>query len=209
MRKLQSLYRSVAAFAIVACGLRMVVTPADAEGASRYLGWISLSQAGYKHDDWSERGVFVFGALVLDFHRGRYSAGPIKGRLFNCSNGSFFCMNSTKSSLENLTFQLVLPRSCEKIRRSKPGDVWLLGHVRTEILGIEVSEVDKTLYLGDPRFPHVAYIYSLADGVKKIIRTYRGVDWVKRLKSGKVDEAEIGKSGSELKTFDPFGKCEE
>jgi hypothetical protein len=118
---------------------------------------------------WSERGVFVFDGVVLDFWKDVEVFGPTVVRPVNCSTPDFYCV---RGNIVNL----VLPRECRDI---KVGDEWSIGENRTTVLdeepvpdpsfGLHPRGSTRVFFLGGLRRPHVVYRYDRAQGVNAIL----------------------------------------
>lgn len=172
--------------------------------------------------EWSERGVFVFGGgLVFDFLYKRFQGGPWGFKINDCSNSTHFCMASR-------TFNIALPRSCDRVAKAKPGDVWSVGAVELKVLQVEEATTVPaytTLYLGNESTPEIVYEYDPKRGVTAILwddpgpgiwKSSTGINFVALAKAGTLSRWQYG-SGTDprkanrvnrLVTLDPFGKCE-
>lgn len=173
---------------------------------------------------WSERGVFAFNALNFDFQLGRFGSGSFGGPLSDCSNASFYCMNSR-------WFRLALPRRCSVALEARVGTSWSQGPVRTYVLFVERASPpplhspssQMRIYLGNPEVPHVVYRYSPATGVDMIIWDLAvnradsppGQNFVALARSGRMGawlngymfDPQKANRVYALTTFDRFGPC--
>lgn len=161
---------------------------------------------------WSERGVFVFGRITLDFwKRMELFAGPTG--LENCSTSKFYCA-------EAYITHIALPRGCEGADHAQVGTTWRVGDVRTTVLRIfdePRTPLDPhipmgsghVLLLGDSQYPNTVYEYDTGMGVKGIFFDA----------ANKVNFVQLAQANSDLssyrdldhyyglQTFDPFGSC--
>jgi hypothetical protein len=162
---------------------------------------------------WSDRGVFVFGGLLLDFQRGSARFGPFAYDLTNCSDTEYYCAKS-----EPVT--LVLPRWCES--KIEVGRTWTHEGIETSVVGkieappAHLSVPGRVLYvLRSNASPNTAYLYNDGSGSVSAIL----YDSVKPLDLSWLPEGETAKfdliSGSperqrllkSLLTLDKFGPC--
>lgn len=168
--------------------------------------------------------MFVFGSLNIDFLYYEYNTQLAHGKIEDCSNADYFCIQSKP-------FNLALPRSCEVVTRAKVGDVWALGPVRNEILHIDKEPVPPihgggsgtTYYIGNPETPDLLYEYDPSDGVHAIywdqgrarFNTPLDVDFVALARNGAMkswpermspDRSKLDKRYSRV-TRDAFGRC--
>lgn len=180
------------------------------------------SVSDHTPEGWSERGVFGFNGLVFDFRLGRWAGGWLNGALKDCSDAAWFCMSSGSGDQGN-RFQLALPRDCDVIEKAREGDIWTLGPVRTQVLGIRRTDTpgphgaaNTTLYLGDPRIPNIIYEYDAWAGVTMIFWDIRkNVNFVELASKNELSnwlkdatvEPQKGYMLNPRSTFDPFGKC--
>ena len=161
---------------------------------------------------WSERGVFVFGYLTIDFQR--HTAVTVPDRsigfyygLVNCSNETFYCVKSQH-------VDLVLPKICAPM---KVGDTFSLAGITTTVLaevpnarahiGLHSQGPQKQYLLGDDSKPDTVYVYWGQDGVVEIDM---GLGWnlVERARHGEPLSDEQHKyTGNGLLTLDAFGPC--
>jgi hypothetical protein len=164
---------------------------------------------------WSERGVFVFGYLVVDFQipEERYYQYR-SARIQNCSNEEFYCISG------GWVFQLALPKKCGPIH---VGDSWGVGDISVSVLStkVEGSDLDihrtisKTTYwVGSERRSNTVYRYDPRLGVIAVMHDpAREVDLVGMAKKGDLpDISTLSRPGSSavyfpLTTFDLFGQC--
>lgn len=152
---------------------------------------------------WSERGVFVFGAMVFDIRSGHFRAGPFVDRIEDCSNDEFYCLRTRD-------FELALPRAC---RRIAVGDVWRVGGVETHVLYHDTSRVPPVTYLGNPARRSVVYRYGFTS-VGSIYWDSSGeTDLVAMAAAGSLSEwmgspnPRWARMHHSLITFDAFGEC--
>lgn len=178
------------------------------------IGSLSIfaAAAAQTNSKWSDRGVFVFGNLSLDFEKGQIRRGWKTGPLENCSDASYYCARS-----EFLT--VVLPKKCSADLRV--GDAWKVAGVETRVVGT----IDEPVgHLGTPGGvlyvlqtsgnPRVALIYRRSSGVLSLLSDPNkdlDLSWTKP--RGRGDYGEITASPywrgvyGALVTFDAFGGC--
>jgi hypothetical protein len=163
---------------------------------------------------WSERGVFVFDGVVLDFWKNVEVFGPNVVRPANCSTRDFYCV---RGNIVNL----VLPRECRDI---KVGDEWSVGENRTTVLdeepvpaplfGLHSRGSSRVFYLGDLRRPHVVYRYDRAQGVNAIFYD-PAIDFVEIARANRIwqyeQQAQLRRQPYlfPLVSLDFFGRCRE
>jgi hypothetical protein len=74
----------------------------------------------------TDRGVFVYGTLVLDFQT-RHEVMGGSHRLVNCSTETMYCADGE-------LFNIVLPRFCADLDL-RPGTIWRQGDLETRVIG--------------------------------------------------------------------------
>ena len=156
---------------------------------------------------WSDRGMFVFSYVVLDFQAGEelQGVGPHITRLVNCSTAEFYC------AYADLT-HIVLPRKCSGLNGDGP---WSVNGVTTNVLyrGEDVGArhgANRILLLGDPKFPKVVYEYDPDRGVLGFyFSQFDGADLVKLASGGPAGLAKYRNRDTYfgLVTLDRFGMC--
>ena len=163
----------------------------------------------------TDRGVFVYGYLALDFARGIEVAG-MQRSLRNCSDEDYFCA-------DGVVFNIVLPRSCGSIG---PTTTWRLGELETTVIGRQGGwrantvrhglPSDETYYLHTNVRPDVVFAYSPLGGVMTIYYDPRGrTDFVTMARDGELDRFTTSAIGDpqrdaltmELITLDTFSEC--
>jgi hypothetical protein len=115
----------------------------------------------------NDRGVFVYGHVVLDFQRQEEVMGR-SHRLRNCSTETQYCADGE-------LFNIVLPRFCADVR-AEPGAVWRIGDLATTVIGQDQIDVPHAppgtrysqYYLQTNARPDVVYAYSPQRGVIRI-----------------------------------------
>lgn len=108
---------------------------------------------------WSDRGVFVFGKVSMDFRHERITDGGQAFRLTDCSNSEFFCARSDMLSV-------VLPRNCKP--NLSVGDAWKLEGITTRVVGVTAEPATghlavrgRSLYfLSTDQRPRVTFVYA-------------------------------------------------
>jgi hypothetical protein len=161
---------------------------------------------------WSERGVFVFGWLVLDFQRGieAQGVGPRAG-LANCSTDTLYCAAGD-------IVRVVLPKDCSDIKSGR----WSQAGIETEVLGkfddpqavahpLHAYGTGTLYLLGSSARPDVVYEYDPGIGVRGLYYSYAGEDIVAAARAAGWDalrkKENRGLLYSSLITLDPFGAC--
>jgi hypothetical protein len=130
------------------------------------LGAVAAASAP-AFNEGSDRGVFVYGTLVLDFRQRQEVMGR-SHRLSNCSTETSYCADGE-------LFNIVLPRFCADLR-AEPGAVWRLGSLATTVIGRDQAEPAHAYpgtryalyYLQTNVRPDVVYAYSPERGVIRI-----------------------------------------
>jgi hypothetical protein len=151
---------------------------------------------------WSERGVFVFGPVVLDFPKSVERFDNLVDGPTNCSNAEHYCVDGT-------IFHLVLPKTC---RDMKVGESWTLDGITTAVLRQDAG----TYYLGDPARPSAVYEYEHDAGVMGFYYDALGIIDFVRLARETGIPADYRKQESlgpdskyfSLTSLDLFGRCE-
>lgn len=111
-----------------------------------------------------DRGVHVFGDLLLDYRLKLEVGGYRDESLVDCSTSVMFCSRGDMATF-------VVPRSCEAAKAAKPGDVWRAGELRTVVLGrrdVPLSPHDipgPRLLLGSADRPYAVYEYAYDRGI--------------------------------------------
>jgi hypothetical protein len=158
---------------------------------------------------WSERGVFVFGHILLDFKFRIESLGlGPHTRLIDCSTLQFYCAYAG-------VLHLALPREC---RALEDGDSWSVNGVTTYVLykgadpaatrGYHPYGSGTIMLLGDPKFSDVVYDYDPESGVTGIYYV-PNTDIVSIARKGQDGLQMFHESGqyNPLFTLDLFGRC--
>lgn len=162
---------------------------------------------------WSERGVFGFRDVALDFQRERERFGGTSTPLIDCSDAGVYC---AKGAIVNI----VLPRYCSGLEGAAG---WSRANIRTEVLwsGEELQPVERygsgrLLLLGNAQQPEIVYLYDPKFGVRGFFYDPTGrTDFVAMARKGEIDayrkrlaaEANPPRTYFGLATLDPFGKC--
>ena len=156
---------------------------------------------------WSERGVFVFGYVGLDFKYGLEDWVPLfPYSLTNCSTKTYYCASA-------YIVHIVLPRTCSEL---KVGDSWTVGGITTIVLaevhnpssdlGIHAYGPATVQLLGSPAFPHTVYEYWGQGGVRVIYYDFLS-DLVAMAGTAKFRENLKPHTAHGLITRDLFGPC--
>lgn len=179
--------------------------------------WLTTPTRAGEQLNWSPRGVFVFGTIVLDFERELEVFGPIRSRLVDCSTDEFFCATGR-------IVRLVVPRSCEAARSIKVGDWWLVRGVKTEVVARFDEQQASDLHpagsgtvfvMGSKEAPHTVYEYDPSIGIRAIyFDSEQKRDLIAMAtKVGNLSEV-LRKEGAAFAwlyhprlTLDPFGVC--
>lgn len=162
---------------------------------------------------WSERGVFGFGDVALDFQLQRERFAGTSAPLTDCSDAGAYC---ARGAIVNI----VLPRHCSGLEGAAG---WSRVNVRTDVLwsGEELQPVERygsgrLLLLGNARQPEIVYEYDPKLGVRGFFYDPTGrTDFVAMARNGGIDayrkrlatEANPPRTYFGLATLDPFGKC--
>lgn len=171
---------------------------------------------GENSNGWSERGVFVFGSLPIDFEAGylRFGRGLVEVK--DCSTDDYYCMSSSQLSV-------VLPRKCSQWE----GTDVVASHAVTTMTVLKsenssANQIARNKLNGEVRLllteggnPFL-FLYDRTLGVKSIFRwtateptlekigSYLGEEPFKKLQQMiRSNEIEMYR----LSTFDPFGQC--
>jgi hypothetical protein len=170
----------------------------------------------------TDRGVFVYDHVVLDFQRESEVMGR-SHRLVNCSTEVLYCADGQ-------LFNIVLPRLCRGID-IRPGGAWRQGELETTVIGQERVEVvghappgtTYTLYyLHTNVRPDIVFAYSPQRGVmgfyfdlRREFRPAEAVDFVPLARRGELrafsrtEEARTRNFYLALLTLDQFAACVE
>lgn len=161
---------------------------------------------------WSERGVFVFGELSLDFRYGWVAPSSTGGRaaLEDCSTAEYFCAHSELVDVS-------LPKACPSTEDWRPGtrvggetEVW---GVLPAPPGHHSTEGRRWFVLGTASRPWIAYIYDPESGVLQILADLlRRHDLRALAAQGAIENGGPAGAAPEfrrhyLTTFDSFGGC--
>jgi hypothetical protein len=168
----------------------------------------------------ADRGVFVYGPLLLDFQRRTELMGR-NHALTNCSTDSRYCADGE-------LFNIVLPRFCRDMEM-RIGERWRHGDLETTLIGQEhMSAADhgppgpgsQLFYLHTNVRPDIVYAYSPARGVthlyydlRREFRPAEAVDFVAIARRGELDafsrtpEARQRNLVLGLVTLDQFAAC--
>ena len=163
----------------------------------------------------TDRGVFVYGHLVLDFQQESEVMG-LGHRLRNCSTNVHFCADGE-------LFNIVLPKVCGEVR---PDTVWRSGNLVTSVLGKRLGwqhlvarprvPIDEVYYVHTNERPEIVYAYSPMGGVLWVYYDPRGqVDFVEVAREDRLDELQtvLMEDASRehmvlgLLTLDTFAEC--
>ena len=161
---------------------------------------------------WSERGVFLFGSMTLDFPLGYAQTAFDKvyrrlAQLGNCSNEDYFCAKSRY-------FNVVLPKTCRTLR---VGDSYSYDGITMTIVaevpspmanrGVHVFGPPTQMLLAADGFPNVIFAYGGQGGVQIIHFSFKP-DLLERARAGQplIDKEHVELAGL-LMTFDSFGAC--
>lgn len=166
---------------------------------------------------WSERGVFVFGSIVLDFRRSVEAWGPQDAALVDCSTDRYFCAAAE-------IVRIVLPRSCSEVSAASVGTVWTASRKKTVVVARRTDESSsksshelgsgELIYLADGARNNVVYEYDRNKGVTAIY--YDSSNTINLVgiatKRNLVDLVSNGELDARLHffgkvTLDPFGLC--
>ena len=162
--------------------------------------------------DWSERGVFVFGDLVLDFRKHTEQIYPFASVLTDCSTQKYYCAKGN-------IVQIVLPKQCSDFISSPTWSVRDVSivklHEENEVEDmIHPSGSGHLVFLGTPSRPAVVYEYDPAAGVRAIYYDPENkINFVAMAEQGKLTSYRQGmRRGNDtfypLLTLDKFGACE-
>lgn len=168
----------------------------------------------------ADRGVFVYGPLLLDFQRRTELMGRSRA-LTNCSTDSRYCADGE-------LFNIVLPRFCSDAEM-RVGARWAQGDLETTVIGQErvagtghgpPGASDRLFYLHTNVRPDIVYAYSPERGVthlyydpRRELRPAEAVDFVAIARSGALDafsrapEAHQRNLVLGLVTLDQFAAC--
>lgn len=179
------------------------------------LSVMASPAAGIGFNASSDREVYVFGTITVDFIHKAEAAGRIKG-LSDCSTAEYFCADGE-------VFNVVLPKACGVIH---PGMSWRAGKLETIVLGRDRSPREagrgtarrsrSRYYLQTSEYPEIVYVYSPDAGVTSIFYDPRKrIDFVGAARSGRLAtlEQEVLQdpttkwSVRPLATLDSFGVC--
>jgi len=154
---------------------------------------------------WSERGVFAFGDLILDFRRNMERRGPFVAPLADCSERGLLCARGG-------IVRIVLPKTCG----IKVGQVWTAGDIQTRVLF-------KTNYTPGPHNVNEETYYLASNGVKNVLYEYKpsvgvfgiyhdpldSVDFIAMANVSTLNNIRREKPHYylPLNTFDGFGAC--
>lgn len=143
-------------------------------------------------NDSTDRGVFVYGGLLLDFMRG-IERGARFHSLKNCSTEEFYCVDGNY-------FNVVIPRSCADFK-PEIGMTWRLGKLETTLIGkandsnvpnyhrMPTGPLYGTYYLVTNEQPDVVLAYSPRRGVTTLFRDVRredAIDFLALARSGEL-----------------------
>lgn len=162
---------------------------------------------------WSERGVFGFRDVGLDFQRQIERFAGTSTPLTDCSDAGAYC---ARGAIVNI----VLPRYCSGLEGAAG---WSRANVRTDVLwsGDELQPVERygsgrLLLLGNAQQPEIVYEYDPEFGVRGFFYDPTGrTDFVAMARRGEIGaygkrlatEANPPRTYFGLATLDPFGKC--
>lgn len=172
-------------------------------------------------DTGTDRGVFVYRYLVLDFRR-RAEVMGLRHGLRNCSTETMYCADGE-------LFNIVLPRFCRDLN-IRPGTVWRQGDLETTVIGQEhVAVVGhappgasyQLYYLHTNVRPDIVFAYTPGRGVTGLYfdlrregsRPAEAVDFVPIARRGELEafsrtpEARQRNFFLSLITLDQFAAC--
>jgi hypothetical protein len=169
-----------------------------------------------------DRGVFVYGTLVLDF-QAQHEVMGLSHRLLNCSTETMYCADGE-------LFNIVLPRFCVDLDL-RPGAIWRQGDLETRVIaeGETITMAHAypgtrytNYYLQTNVRPDVVFEYSRLRGLTGIYYDHRSehapaeaVDFAALAREGRLGAFRreiIGDPRREhlvlpLITLDQFGTC--
>lgn len=140
----------------------------------------------------TDRGVFVYGGLLLDFMTGIERDARFHS-LTNCSTEEFYCIDGN-------SFNVVVPRSCADFS-PRIGTKWRMGKLETTLIGkandaglpnhhrLPTGPLYETYYLVTNEQPDIVLAYSPRRGVTALFRDVRkkdAIDFVALARSGEL-----------------------
>jgi hypothetical protein len=162
----------------------------------------------------NDRGVFVFGSLVLDFRRHTEVFEP-SGRLRDCSTTEAYCADGD-------IFNVAVPRICAR-EPILSGAVWSHAGIETTVIARGPDERGDPhrpratrYYLHSNVRPNLVFSYSPERGITKIYFDYRNrVNFVELARAGSLHQFDREASGDPLRasmvkpliTLDAFAPC--
>lgn len=178
------------------------------------LSVLSLAPEQSVPNKWSDRGVFVFGPLLIDFAANKGTEvlqGSYRYQIVDCSNASFYCASGHY-------VKIALPKVCQQEVRT--GTVWAVGNVTTTVLyrGRSSPPIEKviteTFLLGSKNTPNVVWTYRNDAGVTGLyIDSSNKTDLVSVALEKGVDGLNNGLHKThrfyERLTSDAFGSCKD
>lgn len=162
------------------------------------------SVSGGEPPRFSDRGIFVFGELMLDFEFQVEVLGR-RAKLTNCSTQNYYCARA-------YYVHVALPRRCEPLMVGKR---WVAEEVQTEVLAayeekqiapMAPENAQQAYLLGSAKFPDTVYEYTASHGVTGMYFG-GGIDLAKFARAGTLTDEKWRKYYLPLLTLDDFGKC--
>lgn len=177
----------------------------------------AMSSSTSDYSGWSDRGVFVFGSLLLDFKKRIAAYGIQSSELSDCSQGSYYCASSE-------IVRIVIPRNCKDLHALKAGMIFESNGIRTQVLSVrkDLSDVQKIhpvgtgtiAYLGNTQFPFIVYKYDPVLGVRSVyLDIFKRINFVEMARDEDLLAALERRHlrpdlyENELITLDRFGSC--
>ena len=164
-----------------------------------------------------DRGVYVYGDLLLDFVVGTERRWN-DARLVNCSSTGQYCVDGG-------IVNFVVPRRCQPVRL---GDRWRSGALETEVIGLARlvpnaharalgMPAASAFYIRTNQRPDVVMLYAPGYGVLRIFHDVRGeTDFAALARSGALDgfyeeairDPTRQHMAADLRTFDSLAECD-
>lgn len=184
--------------------------------------WPAIAQTSPAFNAGTDRGVFVYGTLVLDFQQQHEVMGR-SHRLMNCSTDTIYCADGE-------LFNIVLPRFCADLDL-RPGTVWRQGNLETRVIAAGEAVAVAHAYPGT-RYtlhylqtnvrPDIIFEYSRERGLTTIYYDSRSerapteaVDFAAMARDGRlgaftreiIGDPQRQHLALHLLTLDQFGAC--
>jgi len=168
-----------------------------------------LAQPAIGVPSWSDRGIFAFDGLLIDFQRTvERGSTPFGAPLVNCSTEALFCAQGHH-------IRVVFPRSCGAW---PVGTSWAHMGVRTEVLAQYEEPLHphrigsgQRLLLGHTDQPYIVFEYDLDAGIVSVwYDPTERTDFVSMAIAETLFEAplEWPQRHMGLLSVDPFGRCQ-